>query len=88
MALYAAAGKCDRYDSFTKRSRHEKRKITCGVFLGQDLLALGVLHVEVRRHLAGDGVGREALVFDAVVEVTVDALHAARERRRAGLQLQ
>ena len=64
----------------------DMQKLTCGVFLGQDLLALVVLHVEVRRHLAGDWVGREALVFDAVVEVTVDALHAARERRRAGLQ--
>ena len=37
-------------------------------------------------HLAGDRVGGEALVLDAVVEVTVDALHAARERGRARLK--
>ena len=60
--------------------------LTRGVFLWQDLLALLLLHVEVGRHLAGDGVGREALVLDAVVQVPVDALHAAGERRGARLK--
>ena len=64
----------------------ESMLLTRGVFLWQDLLALLLLHVEVGRHLAGDGVGREALVLDAVVQVAVDALHPARERRGAGLK--
>ena len=59
---------------------------TCSVLPRQDLLALEVLHVEVGGHLPRDGVRGEALALDAVVEVTVDTLHAARERRRTRLQ--